>query len=72
MAKNSADKLPPQNTEAEQCLLGCLMLDKEAIVKVVDSLRPEDFYNGRHQDIYQSMVDLYTKSEPIDIVSVSG
>jgi len=72
MAKIPVDKLPPQNTEAEQCLLGCLMLDKEAIVKVVDSLRPEDFYNGRHQDIYQSMVDLYTKSDPIDIVSVSA
>ncbi len=72
MARISSDKLPPQNTEAEQCLLGCLMLDKEAIVKVVDSLKPEDFYNGRHQDIYQSMVDLYTKSDPIDIVSVSA
>jgi len=72
MAKNLVDKLPPQNVQAEQCLLGCLMLDKEAIVKVVDSIRPEDFYSGKHQDIYQSMVDLYTKSDPIDIVSVSG
>ena len=67
-----ADKLPPQNTEAEQCLLGCLMLDKEAIVKVVDFIKPEDFYKGTHQDIYQVMVDLYAKSDPIDIVSVSS
>ncbi|MBI1866343.1 MAG: hypothetical protein HYS02_01085 [Candidatus Staskawiczbacteria bacterium] len=39
------DKLPPQNTEAEQSLLGCLMLDKDAIVKIVDSVRAEDFYS---------------------------
>lgn len=72
MVKEMPDKLPPQNTEAEQCLLGCLMLDKEAIVKVVDSLKPEDFYKGVHQDIYQIMVDLYGKTEPIDILSVSS
>jgi len=72
MAKNLPDKLPPQNTEAEQCLLGCLMLDKDAIVKVVDFIKPEDFYKGIHQDIYQVMVDLYAKSDPIDILSVSS
>src|SRR3989344_2330953 len=66
------DKIPPQNTEAEQSLLGCLMLDKDAIVKVVDSIRPEDFYKNIHQEIYQAMVDLYEKSEPIDTLSVSG
>jgi replicative DNA helicase len=66
------DKLPPQNTEAEQCLLGCLMLDKDAIVKVIDFIKPEDFYKGIHQDIYQVMYDLYAKSEPIDILSVSA
>jgi len=72
MATQLAEKIPPQNTEAEQCLLGCLMLDKEAIVKVVDSIKSEDFYKGGHQDIYQSMVELYEKSEPIDIMSVSA
>jgi len=66
------DKLPPQNTEAEQSLLGCLMLDKDAIVKIVDSIRAEDFYKNIHQEIYQVMVDLYEKSEPIDILSVSA
>jgi replicative DNA helicase len=66
------EKLPPQNTEAEQCLLGCLMLDKEAIVKVVDFIKPEDFYKGAHQDIYGVMVELYEKSNPIDILSVSA
>ena len=66
------DKLPPQNTEAEQCLLGCLMLDKDAIVKVVDFIKPEDFYKGSHQDIFQAMLDIYSKTDPIDILSVSA
>lgn len=72
MANNLPDKLPPQNTEAEQCLLGCLMLDKDAIIKVVDSIKSEDFYSGKHQDVFQAMVELYEKSDPIDIVSVSA
>ncbi len=72
MAKELPDKLPPQNNDAEQSLLGCLMLDKEAIVKVVDLIKAEDFYKSIHQDIYQVMVDLYERSEPIDILSVSA
>jgi replicative DNA helicase len=72
MAKELPDKLPPQNNEAEQCLLGCLMLDKDAIVKVVDFIKAEDFYKSIHQDIYQAMFDLYERSNPIDILSVSS
>ena len=72
MANNLPNKLPPQNTEAEQSLLGCLMLDKDAIVKVVDFIKAEDFYKGIHQDIYQAMFELYERSDPIDILSVSG
>ena len=72
MVREQTEKLPPQNTEAEQCLLGCLMLDKDAIINVVDSLKPEDFYKSGHQDIYQVMVELYEKSAPIDILSVSS
>ena len=72
MANETANKLPPQNTEAEQCLLGCLMLDKDAIVKVVDYIKSEDFYKGIHQDVYQAMAELYERSDPIDILSVSA
>lgn len=72
MSKELPDKLPPQNTEAEQCLLGSLMLDKDSIVKVVDLIKAEDFYKSGHQDIYQVMSDLYEKSDPIDILSVSS
>lgn len=66
------EKLPPQNIEAEQSLLGCLMLDKNAVVKVVDFLKSEDFYKNTHQEIYQVMIELFEKREPIDILAVSS
>jgi len=72
MANILPDKLPPQNNEAEQCLLGCLMLDKDAIVKVIDFIKEEDFYKSIHQDIFQAMSDLYERQNPIDILSVSS
>ena len=65
-------KLPPQSIEAEMSLLGCLMLDKEAIVKVADFLEVRDFYKGTHQIIYTVMQDLFEKSEPIDLLSASA
>jgi len=67
-----ADKLPPQNVEAEQSALGCLMLDKDAIIKIADILRPQDFYRGVHQVIYEAMVELYEHNEPIDTLSTSN
>ena len=48
------DRLPPQNIEAEQAVLGSLMLDKDAVVKISDILKPEDFYRGAHQFILDS------------------
>jgi len=66
------DKLPPQNIEAEKCLLGSLMLDKTAITKVVDFLMSKDFYKGINQEIYQVMVELFEKGEPIDLLSLSS
>jgi len=65
-------KKPPQNIEAEQSLLGCLMLDKNAITKVADFINAQDFYKDIHKEIFQSMVDLFEKMEPIDILSVSA
>lgn len=66
------DKLPPQSIEAEMSLLGSLMLDKEAIVKVSDSLEPRDFYKPVHQIIYEAMLDLFSRNEPVDLLSVSS
>lgn len=66
------EKLPPQSIEAEQSLLGCLMLDKNAIVKVVDFLQSQDFYRGTHQAIYQACQELFEKGEPIDLLSCAN
>lgn len=66
------EKLPPQNVEAEQSLLGCLMLDKNAIIKVADFINADDFYKDIHKEIYQAMLDLYQKMEPIDILSITS
>ncbi len=65
-------KKPPQNIEAEQSLLGCLMLDKNAIIRVSDFIGSEDFYKDIHKEIYGAMLALFQKTEPIDILSVSA
>ena len=67
-----AEKLPPQSIEAEHSILGCLMIDKNAIFKVADSLMPDDFYKKSHQDIYRVCRELFEKGEPIDLLSVSA
>jgi len=65
-------RIPPQNVEAEQSVLGSLMLDKEAIIKIADILKPDDFYKGIHADIYYIMLELYEKNEPIDLISLTN
>ena len=72
MAKEEFEKLPPQSIEAEQAVLGSLLLDKKAIVKIADILKPDDFYRDVHKIIYQSMLELFEKNEPIDIMTVSN
>lgn len=66
------DKIPPQNIEMEQSLLGSLLIDKDAIVKVADLITPEDFYKDAHRLIYEAMKDLYEKREPIDLLSLTA
>ncbi len=58
--------------EVEKSVLGSLMLDQKAINVVVDILKPEDFYHQKHQTIYQAMLDLYEKKEPIDVLSLAS
>jgi len=64
-------KLPPQDIEAEKSVLGSLMLDKNAIVNVADFLLPSDFYENKHQKIYSTIIELWSKGEPVDILTVS-
>ena len=71
-SKKIEERIPPQNVEAEQSVLGSLMLDKDAILKIVDFLTYKDFYRDTHQTIYRAMVDLFEKREPIDILSVTS
>ena len=65
------DKLPPQALEVEKTLLGSLLIDKEAINKVADLIKPEDFYKRGHQIIYQAVMSLFEKREPIDLVTLT-
>lgn len=71
MPQELPDKLPPQNIEAERSLLGSLMLDKNAIIKVADFLQTRDFYKKIHQEIYQAILELFDKGEPIDLLTAS-
>jgi len=64
-------KLQPQNIEAEQSVIGALMLDKNAVINVADILLPEDFYKPAHERIYEAILNLYEKRQPIDILSVT-
>ncbi len=65
-------KLPPHNPDAEQSVLGALMLDKEAIIQVADLLQPGDFYHPAHSKIYEAVLGLFSKHQPIDFLSVSS
>ncbi|MCK5461262.1 replicative DNA helicase [Candidatus Gracilibacteria bacterium] len=64
-------KIAPQAIEAEKSVLGCLLLDKDAAIKIADFLNPDDFYHDHHRFIYQSILDLFFRSEPIDLITVS-
>ncbi|MGC9031156.1 MAG: replicative DNA helicase [Minisyncoccia bacterium] len=66
------EKTPPQNIEAEKSLLGSLLIDPNAILRIVDFLIPQDFYLPIHQTIYEACVDLFVRHEPIDILSISN
>ncbi|MBI4425998.1 MAG: replicative DNA helicase [Candidatus Kerfeldbacteria bacterium] len=72
MATETIAKLPPQNLEAEQSVLGSLLIDKEAIIRVADIIRPTDFYKDAHRAIYEAMLELYEKREPIDVLSLTN
>ncbi len=65
-------QLPPQNIEAEESLLGGLMLDSQAIIKIVDFLSERDFYSPKHQKIYKVMSELFEGNSPVDILSVAN
>jgi len=66
------EKIPPHSLEAEESLLGSLLIDKDAIIKVADSLMPQDFYKDAHKIIFETIKDLYGSQESIDIITLSN
>ena len=66
------EQLPPQDIDAEQSVLGSLLIDKDAIIKIADIITVSDFYRKSHEIIFQAILDLYLKSEPIDLLTVSS
>jgi len=69
---SSLERIPPQNLEAEQSLLGSLLLDKDALIKIGDQVSAEDFYADKHKYIFEGMLDLFRRHEPVDILSLSN
>ena len=70
--ENTGLRIPPQDVEAEISTLGSLMLDKEAIFRVADAIGARDFYKPAHREIYEAIADLYTRHEPVDVLSVTS
>ena len=68
---NGSAKIPPQNTDAEASLLGAILIDGDAIVKIADIVMAEDFYDERHQRIFEAALKLYEKHSPIDVLTIS-
>lgn len=64
------ERLPPQNLEAEEAVLGALLIDPDAIIRLAPFLRPEDFYREKHSWIYEAMLDLHDRREPVDFLTV--
>ncbi|MFC3881413.1 replicative DNA helicase [Algoriphagus namhaensis] len=69
---NTIGKIPPQATDLEEAVLGALMLEKDALTNVIDILKVESFYKDSHQVIFQAILDLFTDSQPIDLLTVTA
>ena len=65
-------RVPPQDIDMERALLGALLLNQSAMYEVADTVGVDSFYAGKHRVIYDAMLSLYTKGEPIDVVTISG
>ncbi|MFH0984954.1 MAG: replicative DNA helicase [Candidatus Omnitrophota bacterium] len=68
---NHYEKLPPQNREAEMSVLGAMFFDEIALAKAIEVLSPDFFYDQRHQNIFTVMTGLFSKNQPVDLITVS-
>ena len=71
-APRTPDRTPPQDMDAEQCVLGAMLMSKDAIADVVEVIRGVDFYRPAHEQVYDAIVDLYGRGEPADAITVSA
>ena len=69
--ETAVDRLPPHNIEAEQSVLGSLLIDRDAIIRVASYVKPDDFYIASNGTIYQAILDLYNRREPPDLVTLA-
>ena len=65
-------KIPPQAMDLEEAVLGAIMLEKDAIIAVMDIIQPESFYKDGHQKIFKAVLDLSQELQPIDILTVNA
>jgi replicative DNA helicase len=70
--QQASDRLPPQNLEAEQSVLGGMLIDNETVNRVIEILRPDDFYRPAHQMIYEAITALYQTNEPSDLITITN
>src|SRR3989344_9458252 len=71
MAQSLQVRIPPHSPEAEESVLGALLLDRDAIISIAEFLKPEDFYDDRHKAVYECALELYEERVPIDILTIS-
>ncbi len=71
MEPSNITNTPPQNAEAEASLLGALLIDSEAIVKIADTISPSDFYDKRHDRIYEAILSLYEHHQAVDVLTLA-
>src|SRR5688500_14679118 len=71
-ASSTVSRLPPQDLDAERAVLGSILIHNDAVFTALEELLPEDFYKPAHQLIMRSMMELATKSEPVDTVTLSA
>ena len=72
--KNGSSSLPipPQNVEAEESLLSAVLIDNTTLLDIIEIISPEDFYRSVHQIIFKSIIDLFEKNEPVDLVTLTN
>ncbi|MDQ4045176.1 MAG: hypothetical protein M3173_06990 [Chloroflexota bacterium] len=66
----AVDRLPPHNLEAEQSVLGSLLIDRDAVIRIASYVKPGDFYRSAHRLIYEAILNLYNRREPTDLITL--